>query len=340
MQVQKLVKFAQLALDGVHREYPYHLTHVVHERGTLESPRSLTPAFYGCFDWHSAVHGHWLLALASRHLGDSTFATRCKEALAANLTKEHLQAERDNLMARPGFERPYGLAWLLMLDAELKKQEVNPILQLRSNLQPLVEVAADQFRTWLPKLTHPMRSGTHNQTAFAMALAWDWAATVNDEGMTALLSERAKTFFGADRDYALHLEPGGEDFLSPSLGASWLMARVLNSEEFETWLDHTMNNLGRDFVFDPVLPSDRSDGRLCHLDGLNLSRAWMLHTITDGLPAGDDRIPNLARSAKEHQDAGMMGLQNPDYSGSHWLGTFAAYLHLCRDAYRDTCPSA
>lgn len=326
MSDQKIQRFAQLALDGVHRSYPYHLTHVVQAPGAIASPQSLTPAFYGCFDWHSAVHGHWLLALTVRHQGSSDFAATCRAALAESLTKEHLKIESEYVSRRPGFERPYGLAWLLMLDAELSLHQDEQAAQWRASLQPLVEVTVSHLSSWLPKLTYPVRSGTHNQTAFAMALAFDWATLVDCEAMVNLIKDRAMVYFADDRDYALHLEPGGEDFLSPSLSAAWLMTRILKEDAFDDWLDRTMPGLGRDFVFEPALPSDRSDGRLCHLDGLNLSRAWMLAAIAVAIGTEDPRAAQLQASSHSHQAAGMEGLQSGHYSGSHWLGTFAAYL--------------
>ncbi len=326
MSDQELQGFAQLALDSVHRPYPYHLTHVVQEPGTIASPQSLTPAFYGCFDWHSAVHGHWLLALTVRNSGNSDLVAACRAALRQSLTKEHLQIEAEYVAKRPGFERPYGLAWLLMLDAELSLHREQEAADWRSYLQPLVEVSVEHLSYWLPKLTHPVRSGTHNQTAFALALIFDWATLVGHEAMVQLIKERGLAFFAKDHDYALHLEPGGEDFLSPSLSAAWLMTRFLKANALTEWLDRAMPELGRGFVFEPALPSDRGDGRLCHLDGLNLSRAWMLAAIAAALGEADLRSAPLQAAAHLHQTAGLEGLQSGHYSGSHWLGTFAAYL--------------
>lgn len=321
-----LERFARLALDGVTREYPYNLSHTAIEAGSIESPRSLTPAFYGCFDWHSAVHGHWLLVRACAELDGSSFAEQCRAVLGRHLEPGILLAEREYIAARPAFERPYGLAWLLTLAAELDMQDDHEMQAWRDAIRPIEQVAADHLRSWLPKLSHPVRSGTHNQTAFSLVLVRDWALQTDNEAMGELIDERAMTFFAEDRDYPLHLEPSGEDFLSASLGAAWLMARVLEPGSLASWIDQTMPGLGRDHVFEPARPSDRSDGRLCHLDGLNLSRAWMLRDLVHALPSGDGRRTRLLATAGVHQAAGLEGVSAEHYAGSHWLGTFAAYL--------------
>ena len=315
-----------MALDGITREYPYHLSHVVMAPGVIESPRSLVPVFYGCFDWHSAVHGHWLLVRACRVLEPGPFVDACRAALDAQLTAENLLVERDYLAVRPGFERPYGLAWLLILAAELEADD-DPVMQRwREALRPLEQVAADHIANWLPKLSHPVRSGTHNQTAFAMVLVLDWAATTGNQPMQSIVRERARDFYGDDADSALHMEPSGEDFLSPALGSAWIMSRVLGSDALSSWVDRAMPRLARGVDFVPVCPSDRSDGRLCHLDGLNLSRAWMLRDLADALPRGDARCGALRVSADQHRTAGLQGIESEYYTASHWLGTFAAFL--------------
>jgi hypothetical protein len=328
MSTPDLQRFAQLALDGIDREYPYHLLHLLPEAGPVHAPRDLTPVFFGCFDWHSAVHGHWLLARSMELLAGSEFAQLCRDALDRSLTVDGLAVEQRYVAARPGFERPYGLVWVLTLAAELRLQSDDDAQRWGEAIQPLEQTAADHLRQWLPKLTHPNRTGTHNQTAFAMVLALDWARVVDDAPMQSLLEERGRTFFGSDRDYPLHLEPSGEDFLSASLGAGWLMSRLLNASDFQEWVERTMPTLGHgvDSSPHPVNPSDRSDGRLCHLDGLNLSRAWMLRDIAAALAVDDPRRPVLEASACEHEAAGLIGVSSEHYAGSHWLGTFAAYL--------------
>ena len=316
-----LDRYARMALDCVQREYPTQVAHLMRSEADLRPARALTPAFYGCFDWHSAVHGHWVLATVSGRTRDALLRKRCVAALETDLTAENIAAEAAYLAPRRAFERPYGLAWLLTLDAELQRQ---PALGHLS-LAPLVDVALGHLASWLPKLTRPTRSGVHSQTAFALGLMLDWSRARGRADAEALFAERALTFFSGDRSYALHLEPDGEDFLSPSLGAADLMTRILSSADLATWLDRAMPALGRS-TFVPAVVTDPTDGRLRHLDGLNLSRAWMLRALARALPKADARVEALSASADEHAARGLAGLGDGDYAGAHWLGTFATYL--------------
>ena len=320
-----LERCAELALAGIQREFPYHLTHVFSDRRTIEAPRHVSPVFYGCFDWHSAVHGHWLLARVARVLGESPIAARCRAVLDEQLMEGPLQEEARLVAGHPGFERPYGLVWVLALAAELRETEGVRGREGLAALEPLERAALKNLMDWLPKLSHPMRTGTHNQTAFALALMLDWVAVTGDREVDSRVRERALDYFGEDRDYALHLEPGGEDFLSPSLGSAWLMSRVLVGEAFVDWLDRVMPRFARGFDFEPVVVSDRSDGRLAHLDGLNISMGWMLRSIGDALPSGDERHHAIDRMHQRIADKGFESIRTLDYAGTHWLGTFAAY---------------
>ncbi len=317
----RLARFVQMALDGVHREYPNQIAHVLSSDADVRAPRGLTPVFFGCYDWHSAVHAHWLLARAARLFPTAPFAASALAALEG-ITAEGIAAERAYLAARPAFERPYGLAWLLTLQAEL--------LELGSphaaTLRPLAELGAAHLYRWLPKLSHPTRVGTHAQTAFALGLVIDAAPSVAPT-LGALAKTRALDLFGGDRDYPHRLEPGGEDFLSPSLGAADLMRRVLAPPELATWLDRTMP-FG--FALPPVHVTDPTDGRLAHLDGLNLSRAWMLEGLAYGLPTPDPRRADLLASAQAHGEAALAAIDGAHYAGSHWLGTFACYWLTAR----------
>ncbi len=326
---RELEQYAQLALDGVHREYPYHLSRLVLSSGGIESPRSMTPVFYGCFDWHSAVHGHWLLALTLRLNPGTPFSDRCQSALNRSFDDQSILVECDHLIERPGFELPYGLAWFLALIAELHQHESVDAKSWRRSLAPLESTARGHLASWLSKLPHPIRCGTHTQTAFSMGLVWDWAHIVEDTDMLELLQSRSMDFYGDDRDYPLHLEPSGEDFLSGSLGAASMMSRVLDDTEFAAWIDRTMPGLAREMDLSPVANPDPSDERLTHLDGLNLSRAWMLCDISGSLPADDPRQERLHESVQAHAEKGHSAVSPEHYAGSHWLGTFAAYLQ-CR----------
>ncbi len=319
--------FVTMALAGVHRIYPNQMALRLQGPEDLVAPPVRTPAFYGCFDWHSAVHSHWVLARAARLFPDAPFAAASREALRQSLTPAHIETECAHLEGRPSFERPYGLAWLLLLHHELGH---DPTTQGHAQtLRPLVQMARNHLATWLPKLSHPTRSGTHAQTAFAMGLLLTWAQG-QDVTFADLLAERAHAFFGRDHNYPWHLEPSGEDFLSPSLGAATLMARVLSREDFREWW-HRVAPQDGSLDLAPVIARDKEDGRLVHLDGLNLSRAWMLAELAHALGETPDGLP-LKRLASAHALAGLQGARTPHYAGSHWLGTFALYLQT--GAYR------
>ncbi len=323
MHARDLSPFVKLALRCVHREYPHQLVRLLERDGDARPPREVTPPFYGCYDWHSAVHGHWLLVRAARR---GVLEDACRSRLEVSFRADRLAVECAHLQAHPAFERPYGLVWLLQLHAELVEWEDPDAARWAALVAPLAQVSVAHLADWLPKLTHPVRSGTHSQTAFALALMYDWARSVGRPSVSAFVKERAIAFFGDDYGYALHLEPSGEDFLSPSLGAADLMRRCLSSDDFATWLDRTMTISPQGEWLPIVRASDPTDGRLAHLDGLNLSRAWMLDGIVQALPEADPRRVVLARARERHYRAGLAAVDGAYYAGAHWLGTFAAYL--------------
>jgi hypothetical protein len=324
-------RFASLALACVHQEYPNKIGHVMASDADALPPRSLTPAFYGCFDWHSCVHGHWLLARLARLYPDAAFAPRARAALAASLTPERLAAEVRYLEGegRASFERPYGLAWLLQLHAELAGWDDPQAREWAVALTPLVRLCAQRLTVWLPKLTCPIRTGEHTQTAFALALALDWARATGDTASEAVFVSAVRRFYLGDRDGPLGYEPSGEDFFSPCLAEADVVGRVLPPAEFARWLDRFLPRLPRDARGDwlePGVVTDPSDPRLAHLDGLNLSRAWMLEGIASRLPHGDARRPALLAAAHRHRDASLPRITGEHYEGGHWLGSFATYL--------------
>jgi hypothetical protein len=334
-------RFAELALACVHQEYPNKIAHVLGGDDDVQPPRQLSPAFYGCYDWHSSVHGHWLLARLARLFPEAAFASDARAALAQSLTAEQIAEEVRYLegAGRVSFERPYGLAWLLQLAAELRQWaevgEDGPYAAQAEGwvaaLTPLENLSAQRFRDWLPKLTHPIRTGEHSQTAFAFGLLRDWAGTVGDEAMLALLDERIRTYYRGDRDCPLAYEPGGQDFLSPCLAEADLMRRVMDRSEFAAWLGAFLPDLPLDeAAANDWLPvavvTDPSDPKLAHLDGLNLARAWMLDGIISGLPEGDPRLPALRAAARAHAESGLEAVTGEHYEGGHWLGSFATYL--------------
>ncbi|MCB9879276.1 MAG: DUF2891 domain-containing protein [Planctomycetes bacterium] len=321
-------RFARLALDCVHREYPNKISHVMAGDADAKPPRELTPAFHGCFDWHSAVHGHWLLVRLLRTFPDAPFAAEAREAIARSLTEANVAAEVDYLRGpdRASFERPYGLAWLLQLDAELRTWSDADAQRWATALRPLADEARTRLVVWLPKLSHPIRTGEHSQTAFAMGLMLDWARAVGDEEFAELLVARAKAFHQQDRGWRMAFEPGGQDFLSPGLAEADLMRRVLPAEEFAEWLGGFLPDVTATFALEPAVVTDKADGKLAHLDGLNLSRAWMLDGIAFGLGGEDPRHDAVVAAAKAHRDAGLAAVTGEHYAGGHWLGSFAVYL--------------
>jgi len=327
----RAASFAKLALDCIEREYPNKISVELRSEADVRPPRALTPAFYGCYDWHSSVHGHWLLVRLLRRSPDADFAAAARAALARNLTAEHVAGELA-FLRRHGdetFERPYGLAWLLQLAAELRDWDDLQGREWAQNLAPLEREAVQRLQHWLPKLTRPIRVGEHAQTAFAFGLALDWADRGGDAGFADALRARIREFYFDDRRCPLDYEPSGQDFLSPCLAEADLMRRVLAPREFAAWLDRFLPQIPRHASDTWLIPGevrDHNDGKLAHLDGLNLSRAWMLQGIAMGLPPRDPRLPALEAAMRRHAQAGLAAVSEANYYGSHWLGSFAAYL--------------
>lgn len=324
-------RFANLALACVHKEYPNHISHTLNSDADAAPPRKLTPAFYGCYDWHSSVHGHWLLVRLVRTFPDAPFVQAAREALRQSLTAENIVQEASYLRAegRSSFERPYGLAWLLQLASELREWDDPQAREMASNLHPLEEAALERLNNWLPKLSHPVRIGEHDQTAFALSLILDYAHGNGDQKFAELVVSRTKQFYLSDENCPLAYEPSGEDFLSPCLAEADLMRRVLPSQEFARWLRTFMPQIstsGTNKWLQPVVSPDPSDPKLAHLDGLNLSRAWMLEGIAAGLPKTDKRLASIMATAEAHNKAGLAAVTGEHYEGGHWLGSFAVYL--------------
>ncbi len=324
-------RFADLALACVHQEYPNNILHHMTGPDQVGQPHQLYPAFYGCFDWHSSVHGHWLLV---RMLSSGALPERRQkivEKLSQSFTRENLSGELAYFSAegRAGFERPYGRAWFFQLTSELRQWDDPLARQWLETLVPLERLLRDQTMSWLPKLTYPIRSGTHSQTAFAFGLMLDAARVAEDNEFEAMLLSKVREFYLEDEECPLGYEPSGEDFFSPCLMEADLIRRVLPADEFAKWLD--------DFL--PVIPAngasdwlavgvvlDPSDGKLVHLDGLNLSRAWALEGIASALPKGDPRVTALKTAAELHRKAGLASVTGDHYAGGHWLASFATYL--------------
>ena len=332
-------RFAKLALDCVHKEYPNKISHTMSSDADVAPPRVLTPAFFGCYDWHSSVHGHWLLARLARTFPEAPFAAPARDALRKSLSAENITVEAAYMRGegRASFERPYGLAWLLQLIVELREWNDPEAREMLANLRPLEQATLERLNKWLPKLSHPIRIGEHAQTAFALGLMLDFARSSENAEFEKLLVEKARKFYANDKNAPLSYEPGGEDFVSPVLGEADVMRRVLAPNEFAKWLKEFLPQLptkaGADWLPVAVSP-DPTDPKLAHLDGLNLSRAWMLDGIISGLPADDPRRATLSTTAEAHRRAGLAAVTGEHYEGGHWLGSFAVYLVTQRGIQR------
>jgi hypothetical protein len=314
MNLENAARFAALALACVEREFPNQPGHVMRSAGELTRPRDLHPAFYGCYDWHSSVHGHWLLAYLLRRHPSLPQAGAIRRILDAHLTAENLRVEAEYLKRNPSFERPYGWAWLLKLAEEAEPWS--------AALRPLADAVEARYMEWLPKQTYPIRSGTHTNTAFGLAFALDYAQAFERRDLRELVIERSLAFYSDDRHYPAAWEPGGNDFFSPCLIEADLMRRVL--PDFPRWFAAFLPEIPP-ALLEPAIVSDRSDGQLAHLDGLNLSRAWCYFNLASALP--EKKI--LREAAEKHLQAGLAHVASGSYAGEHWLATFAAYSLAC-----------
>jgi DUF2891 family protein len=317
-------RFAALALDCVHKQYPNKIAHTLNSAADVQAPRDLTPAFYGCYDWHSSVHGHWLLVRLSRLFPAAPFASDARRAVAQSLTPVNIAQEVKylNTEGRTSFERPYGLAWLLQLAAELKEWDDLDARRWSETLQPLERAATARISSWLPKLSHPIRTGEHNNTAFSMGLMLDYARITGNRQFGRLVESRVRDYYLKDRNCPLSYEPSGEDFLSPCLSEADAVRRILPQAEFARWLTAFLPRVD----LQPTKVTDVTDGKLYHLAGLNLSRAWMLAGIVSALPPADSRRAPLTALAAKLRQTGMDTITSAHYEGGHWLGSFAVYL--------------
>src|SRR5262245_13129973 len=302
--------FAALALKCVAREYPNKPEHVINNTSELKAPKDLHPSFYGCYDWHSSVHGHWMLVRLLRRFPDLTEAPEIRRILDDHLTAAKLQAEVDYFArkeSRP-FETPYGWAWLLKLAEELHGWDDRDARAWSNNLRPLAGAVAARYVEFFPKQTYPIRTGVHPNTAFGLAFAHDYARATGDERLRELVEGRARAYFAGDADVPAAWEPGGADFFSPSLNEADLMRRVLPPTEFREWFARFLPGAARSepkALFSPATVTDRTDPQLVHLDGLNLSRAWCMRSVAAALPVGDPARSALAASAAGHAEAAL-----------------------------------
>jgi hypothetical protein len=331
MTPEQASSFARLALKGIGKEYPNKLADVLNSERDVRGPKALHPAFYGCFDWHSSVHGHWMLVRLLRLFPDLPEKKQIRAVLAQHLAARNLRAEAD-AFARPNsqsFERPYGWAWLLKLAEELHGWDDPDARQWSKNLQPLADTIVARYLAFFPKQTYPIRSGVHPNTAFGLAFALDYARAVGHTRLQKLVEERSRAYFARDVGVPAAWEPDGADFFSPSLMEADLMRRVLRPADFRAWLRRFLPNLGKGeprSLLVPAQVTDRSDPQIVHLDGLNLSRAWCMRGIAAALPGDDPSRKVLAASAARHAQAALRHVASGDYAGEHWLASFAVYL--------------
>ena len=323
-----LSRLARTATANATREYPYALITVVGSADDLRLPREQHPAFFGCYDWHSAVHTHWLLVRLLRDHAHEVDQGPVVDVLDAHLTRENLLVEAAYLRDHPSFERPYGWAWLVALAARCvtAAPELEPARAWAEALAPAADVVVDLVLDWLPRAGRPVRDGTHASTAFALGLLLDAAPALGRADLAVAVRSYAQNAFVPDRDAPLTWEPSGQDFLSPGLVEADLVRRVLDPGAFSSWLTGFWPGLAAGEprnLLEPVPVHDRTDGQLGHLDGLNLSRAAALARLALALPEDDVRRPVLERAAATHRDAGSAALEEDGYLSTHWLGTFA-----------------
>ena len=324
-------RLARLALDCIHREYPNKMDHVMNDAGEVQAPSVLHPAFYGCLDWHSAVHGHWMLVRLLKLFPDLPEAVEIRRALHANLSAANIETEVEYLHqpSRKSFERTYGWAWLLKLAEELHDWDDPDGRVWSAHLAPLVQAIVDRYLDFLPRQTYPIRTGVHPNTAFGIAFALDYARRVGEKDLEALLVERSLTYYGQDRDCPAAWEPGGADFFSPCLMEADLMRRVMPPKAFREWLDGFLPGLrekGVQNLLEPAIVADRTDPKIVHLDGLNLSRAWCMCGIAAALPPDDPARDLLNAAALRHAEHALTHIASGQYEGEHWLASFAVYM--------------
>lgn len=325
LTLEQANKLAQLPLSCINTEYPNKLSQVIGSAEDLAEPNELHPAFYGCFDWHSAVHAHWSLVSLLKQFPDLEQEEKIREILKTSLSKENIQGEIAYFKKELNktYERTYGWAWLLKLATALHQWDDPLARELEANLQPLTDLIVKKFNTFLPKLVYPIRVGEHQNTAFALALAYDYAKLVENEDFLELIEKTATDFYLEDDNCPLAWEPSGFDFLSPCLSEIDIMRRVLSKNAFKLWMQDFMPQLkNEDFSLEVGKVSDRSDGKLVHLDGLNFSRAWVLSGLATQYP---EEYSHLKEIAQKHIQHSLPNLIGDTYEGGHWLGSFAIY---------------
>ena len=324
LNLEEANRLAQLPLHCMNIEYPNKLNQTIGSDNDLQSPKALHPAFYGCFDWHSAVNGHWSLVSLLRQFPGINDRDDIISKLQSNISKENILLEVEYFYGKynKSYERTYGWAWVLKLAEELNKWDDPAARELEDNLQPLTDIMVEKYLEFLPKLNYPIRSGEHPNTAFGLSFAYDYAITLENNALKTLIEQRARDFYMSDQNCPINWEPSGFDFLSPCLEEAAIMKRILNKDEFKDWLTAFMPELqNKVYDLEVGLVSDRSDGKLVHLDGVNFSRAWSLYEIAKDIP----QLDHLKNVANKHINYSLPNIVGDSYEGGHWLGSFAIY---------------
>jgi len=322
--VEEANKLLELPLHCVETEYPNKLGQTIASDEDLQAPTKLHPIFYGCFDWHSAVHGYWSMVSLLKQFPELEKSKEVRAILQKNITKENVAQELFYFEKEinKSYERTYGWAWLLKLAEELHNWDDPMARELESNLKPLTDLIVSNYKEFLPKLVYPIRVGEHTNTAFGLTFAYDYAIATNETELKVLIIKRAKDFYLKDKECPLEWEPSGYDFLSPCFEEINIMRRILTEQEFKKWINEFSPNLHlKNFHINPGKVSDRTDGKLVHLDGLNFSRAWVLY----GLAKQYKEYGYLKNLANEHIAYSYPNLVGDSYEGGHWLGSFAIY---------------
>ena len=331
LTIEQAERLSSLPLKCVQQEFPNKLGQVLNSKEELASPKNLHPAFYGCFDWHSSVHGHWLMIRLLKEFPDLKNKAAIRKKLNQQLTKENILQEIAFFKTKfnDSFERTYGWAWILKLHQEMMTWDDKDAVEWTKNLQPLADLITEKYILFLPKLNYPIRTGEHINTAFGLTFAHDYAVYTKNRTLKDVIDKRAKEFYYLDKNSPLSYEPSGYDFLSPSIEEADLMRRVLSKSDFILWFNKFLPQMTkRDFKWEPGKVSDRTDGKLVHLDGLNFSRAWCLY----GIGHFDARYKHLLKIADQHLAYSLPSIVDGDYMGEHWLATFAVHAMLERNA--------
>jgi len=330
---KKAENLYHFAFECIDQEYPNKLNGVLADDSYLAPPRELHPAFYGCFDWHSSVHGHWTLVTILNEFPDFLYREEILVKLNKTITKENILKEIEyfNDQHNKDYERTYGWAWIFKLDEALRDMDFPKSMILHENLSPLVELLSSKFIEFLDKLNYPIRVGEHNNIAFGMSFAYDYAKKYDTE-LAAKIEEKARQYFINDCDCPLTWEPGGFDFLSPCLQEASLMMKVLPEKDFKKWLKDFMPGFEKNPAkfLEPAIVSDRSDGKLTHLDGLNFSRAWCLFEM--GKALNNQKMIDLG---VQHFNYSYEKMDSGEYAGAHWLASFALVALMKYEAPKD-----